>query len=444
MSSWYVGDLVVGGLIARQLFVLRGVLRSIRFLRHISTSRTASQDAVTPTFYIVIPVLREAASLREAIEHFDRIRAGHQSKLIVVTTAREAEEAVRHGGAADTVTVADELARERGFCHLHYPDPKGLKADQINFAVDYCAEAVVADGAADPSFVVIYDVDSRPPIDSLVHFEIAIANNPKVSVFHQSSRFELRARAKPAARAVVERLRFAIADSGALRANRFVLAYEIPRLLNRVNPTMSWWHRLLSSVYAHVTGHGLCVRLTLLKALPLPARSPLEDMHYSFILGSRDEAMLPIASLDCAEVPESPITQFHQMTRWVFGPARFRRYLGDPATRQGWRTYFRASSAAAITGEWLSCAVLPLVLPLVFVVGDSAERMMVAMLAAIYAAQLVITEHALRGVGGTSDAVMRIAMYPVTLLMFGIAGIAGVGRLLRGGTASGKTERGTG
>ena len=52
-------------------------------------------------------------------------------------------------------------------------------------------------------------------------------------------------------------------------------------------------------VYAHVTGHGLCVRLSLLEQLPFPARSPLEDMHYSFILGSRGLPMVPVPSLDC-------------------------------------------------------------------------------------------------------------------------------------------------
>jgi hypothetical protein len=36
-----------------------------------------------------------------------------------------------------------------------------------------------------------------------------------------------------------------------------------------------------------VTGHGLCVRLSLLERLPFPARSPLEDMHYSFTLCSQ-------------------------------------------------------------------------------------------------------------------------------------------------------------
>ncbi len=76
----------------------------------------------------------------------------------------------------------------------------------------------------------------------------------------------------------------AVCGAGALRANRFVLGYEIPRLLNRSAQVSAVRRALCSGVYAHVTGHGLCVRLSLLQKLPFPARSPLEDMHYSFIL----------------------------------------------------------------------------------------------------------------------------------------------------------------
>jgi Glycosyl transferase family group 2 len=70
-----------------------------------------------------------------------------------------------------------------------------------------------------------------------------------------------------------------------------------------------------------VTGHGLCVRLSLLLRLPFPHRSPLEDMHYSFRLGSHGLAMVPVASLDRAEVPGSVRAQVGQAARWFFGPA---------------------------------------------------------------------------------------------------------------------------
>jgi hypothetical protein len=79
--------------------------------------------------------------------------------------------------------------------------------------------------------------------------------------------------------------------------------------------------------------------------LPFPARSPLEDMHYSFILGSRGLPMIAVPSLDSAEVPDSVTAQLQQAARWFFGPARFARYLKDPATLRGWRARAMAASA---------------------------------------------------------------------------------------------------
>lgn len=79
-------------------------------------------------------------------------------------------------------------------------------------------------------------------------------------------------------------------------------------------------------MYAHVTSHGLCVRLPLLEKLPFLPHSPLEDMHYSFILGSRSLPMVAVPSLDSAEVPGTMTAQVQQAARWFFGRP------GSPAT----------------------------------------------------------------------------------------------------------------
>ena len=96
--------------------------------------------------------------------------------------------------------------------------------------------------------------------------------------------------------------------------------------------------------------------MSLLIDLPFPARSPLEDTHYSFYLGSRDFPMIAVPSLDRAEVPGTVREQIRQAARWFFGPARFMRYLRDPATRQGVRATIMALSALGSAVEWLGCA----------------------------------------------------------------------------------------
>ncbi len=155
---------------------------------------------------------------------------GHAAQLVVVTTEREAAEESLAEGAVTTVKIVGDLAAGGKLLHLHYPDPQGIKADQVNFAADYCS-TLLGDVAASNAFVVVYDADSRPPLDALARFEHAIATHSEASVFHQSSTFELRAAGHT--RHGLAGLGRLVCDGGALRANRFVTGFEIPRLLNR-------------------------------------------------------------------------------------------------------------------------------------------------------------------------------------------------------------------
>ena len=45
-----------------------------------------------------------------------------------------------------------------------------------------------------------------------------------------------------------------------------------------------------------------------------------------------------------------------QASRWFYGPGRFYRYLRDPVTVSGWRARLLATSAFAISVEWLADA----------------------------------------------------------------------------------------
>jgi len=432
----------IGALIIRQVAVLLGILRSRRFLQDSVVSKhVPEQVGDTPVFYVVIPVLREAEGLRRAIDHFEALIEAHTAEIIIVTTAREAAEAAHHPNAGDSVAVAKDLTNSGRAAHLHYPDPQGLKADQLNFAVASCLSSLSVGAKAERTFLVIYDADSRPPLDSLEQFTMAIAQNPESSVFHQSSRFELREERRRANSSVIKWLLRTICDSGALRANRFVLGFEIPRLLNRSMLASAFKRWMYSYIYVHVTGHGLCIRLSLLQELPFPERSPLEDMHYSFLLGSRNSPMVPISSLDSADVPESVRIQFEQLIRWFLGPARFRRYLADQATQRGWRARLLAMSAAGIAVGWMSCSILPIFLMVLLWSGSIVIRALVLVLIVTYALQLFVVD---RSIGSDVSLVRRAArliISPVTCTLFGVAGLVGLGFLVLGKSAAGKTER---
>ena len=426
--------------VARQAFVLSGIVRSGRFLRQETNPQPASaHSGAAVRFFIVVPVLREAAILPAAVAHFQSLACGHEATVVIVTTAREAAEAHRHPAAGDTVAAARELARDGKCVHLHYPDPLGLKADQLNYAAANCA-AMLPDGVpSSQAFLACYDADSRPPLDSLARFTRAIEGHPGADVFHQSSRFE--SRQQPAA-GPLRRARAAVCDAGALRANRFVLGFELPRLLNRSGQVSALKRALCSGVYAHVTSHGLCVRLSLLERLPFPARSPLEDMHYSFILCSRGLPMVPVPSLDSAEVPGSVTAQVQQAARWFFGPARFARYLKDPAARAGWPATVMAASAAGSAAEWAGCAVVPAVVCVLIAAGTPPVRVTAGCYAALCAVQVVLTEAWLGAPGPPGARLARVAAFPLALGVHGTGGVLGWARLLGGASGAGKTERG--
>lgn len=438
---------LMAGVLVRQLVVLAAVARSARFLHQPPATQQpvlsgAYARAVEPVFFVVLPVLREATVIADAVAHFETVVRGHDAQIIVVTTAREQAQADHHAGA-DTIAVVEQLAGTGKVVHLHYPDPDGLKGDQLNFAAHYCADTLLGDVPAERAFVVCYDADSRPPPDCLDHFAHA-ATNPntrRASVFHQSSRFELRAHdaaTRPSARDLWPQW---VGEGAALRANRFVLGFEIPRLLNRSTAASRFKRWLCSYVYAHVTGHGLCVRLSLLQQLPFPARSPLEDMHYSFYLGSRNLPVVAVPSLDRAEVPASIHAQIGQAARWFFGPARFRRYMRDPATQLGWRARFMAASAFGSALEWLGCALIPASTVVLLAVGPEPLRWTAAALIVTYGAQLLHTDTAIGAPARWPTRLTRLFACPVAATLFGVGGFIGLTRLLTGGSGAGKTER---
>lgn len=244
---------VVTAGVIRQAFVLSGIVRSTRFLRRAQDARPLpAGDAAVPRFFIVVPVLREAAILPETVAHFQALACEHTATVVIVTTAREAADAPRQCAPGDTITAARELARDGKCVHLHYGNPLGLKADQLNYAATCCSAMLGDDVPSSQAFLVCYDADSRPPLDSPARFGRAIAGHPGADVFHQSSRFESRQR--PTA-GPLRRIRAAVCDAGALRANRFVLGFELPRLLYRSDRASAIKRALCSGRGRATMGH---------------------------------------------------------------------------------------------------------------------------------------------------------------------------------------------
>ena len=80
-------SLIIAAVVAdgalRQVFVLSAIVRSGQFLRQRQDIRPPSPagERLAPRFFIVVPVLREAALLRETVAHFRTLACGQAATV---------------------------------------------------------------------------------------------------------------------------------------------------------------------------------------------------------------------------------------------------------------------------------------------------------------------------------------------------------------------------
>ncbi|MBN3743928.1 glycosyltransferase [Burkholderia sp. Se-20373] len=415
-------------LIIRNCYLLRAIFRSWGFLSSATdTSRLRSETS--RKFLVLIPMLRETSNIESAVDHFNAFTQLADVQVVVITTERE-RVGIAVTSNTDTITMAARLASAGRCLHIHYPHQYGLKGDQLNYALAHLA-GQIRDTQLQHTFGLIYDADSRPRTDTLEAFNTAIDHHPDANIFHQSSIFQVRHRPRS-----MSNFSTLLAGAGALRANRFVLAHELRKLLNRIRDCSHARH-----TYTHVTGHGLCARLSFLLHHPFPARTPIEDMEFSFELCVRGEPMIPVKSLDNAEVPLDPKEEFRQLSRWFAGPGRFLSYFRRYGHQSPLGAFQLSASAALISLEWLSCAFIAPFIIWAWLACDSvAVKFLVATYCGIVLMQLFTVRFFLNKMEvGTSFA--HIAFYPISCMLFGLAGIFGALRIAADAIDNGKTER---
>jgi hypothetical protein len=373
---------------------------SLRWLREASAHdpEPASTGRGRPYFVLVLPMLREQALIGEAVSYFARMAAGYgPARVVVVTTAREQAErdrafarlpdlaaalaagtpaeplirdfrgvlpaarltdlarTCRGRGATDcaatvravfeaqptTVQLAADLARGHpSVRQVHYPDPQGTMADQVNHAARVEFDRLRAAGT-DMTWVYLaqYTADSRPEPDTL-----AVAAR-RISDLHQATGHPPRV-LQQSALFLANLPTFPRGPAGwyltgaALLQSRWSLAREIPtwrhhrptpRSRQRARPG---WPR-----YAHCTGHGLFLHgETFLRWGGLPTRTMNEDLALGFLLSAADVPIDPIPAVEWADSPTTPIEVIRQKRQWFWS------YVDYP-------TLLRLAAAESLPGE---------------------------------------------------------------------------------------------
>jgi hypothetical protein len=380
----------------------------VRVARYLDAPAPHSDGGTHIGCAVVLPLLDEETTIPSAVAHFRTLLRPGRDRLLLVTSEREAG-----GRASRTAQAAAGWADGEVIIHLHAPDPAGLKGDQVNVAAGFLAD-LVPRGGHGRQLVVIYDADSRPTPTSLREFAATAALEPSTSVFHQSAVFRPRARVAP-------RLTRALAEGAALRANRYVVSYEIPRLLSRSSSAGALQSRAARWTFGHVTGHGLGLRLNWLLARPLPSRTPMEDLVYSFGLAVDRVPVRALRSLDCSDVPVSPAEQHRQSERWFRGPAsvlspcRTAGHSDEPCTAV-------KVSALLICLEWLSCAVAPPILLWAARAPEPTMRRLARAFMLLVLAEAASAEIILAPRRPLAGRIAAVAMFVPASVAFGAAG----------------------
>ena len=218
----------------------------------------------------------------------------------------------------DTPSTADMIAdylnknnlTNKNISQIHYPDPDGVMAHQLNFA---CKQL---EKTHDPkkTYVICYNADSVINRDALNVFYDKISRGEKVIMqsslfFDNYNDFDLSYRG-------------CILRCIALAQSRWTLIHEMSRI-------RAQYCQGLRSVYesAHVVGHGTCVRLdTLFSVGGFPEIFTNEDLPLGYFLALSGERICPVALLENSQSPTTIASVITQYTTWFYGAMDYFKY----------------------------------------------------------------------------------------------------------------------
>lgn len=307
----------------KELITIFEIHTSLNFYKNHKLNQRGNCPTCVPII-VVIPVLREQNIIEDTVRYFNSLNYP-TLKLVIVTTEKEFSSPIVDNSYT-TIDIVKKLISQYNLHWIHYPFTDGMKADQVNYAVSQFQDLFPEYNVTN-SFIALYDADSRPHIETFNELCRLVMHYPENNVFQQSSIFYKNFNQIGDEN---DYLAGSFLQAQALRATRFVFAYELPRIVNQLayyNRKHSWRSVVGSFTYAHCVGHGLFLRASFAQSIPFPPNVVLEDMFYGFILNYLREPIIPVPVLTNCEIPSSIKQMFIQNSRWFLGPSRCLLYL---------------------------------------------------------------------------------------------------------------------
>lgn len=133
--------------------------------------------------YVLLPALKEQKIVKETIDWFSNIKYKGKIKYVIITTEKEEEEYRKKGlEELTTNSMINEylkIKKDKRFMHLHYPEIKGNKSSQMNYAVNILSKNIKD---KKNTYISVFDFDSQPNLDVFEQLNkvAAYKNNPQV------------------------------------------------------------------------------------------------------------------------------------------------------------------------------------------------------------------------------------------------------------------------
>lgn len=133
--------------------------------------------------YVLLPALKEQKIVKETIDWFSNIKYKGKIKYVIITTEKEEEEYRKKGlEELTTNSMVNEylkIKKDKRFMHLHYPEIKGNKSSQMNYAVNILSKNIKD---KNNTYISVFDFDSQPNLDVFEQLNkvAAYKNNPQV------------------------------------------------------------------------------------------------------------------------------------------------------------------------------------------------------------------------------------------------------------------------
>lgn len=285
--------------------------------------------------HLLIPVYEEAAVIKSSVEHFGKFVQYLGVQVYYITTEKE-------GINGATVAVLRELSKFYSFTWLHYPQKEGIKADQLNWAMQQIL-AEESDEDDRLTYFGIYDVDSRPEpmaIEAVLYGEEAIYQQPSIYLenYTRIDTFQ---------------------KVGALLQTKWELCRNIPVFLENYQQYHQK-HNICS--LPTCTGHGLFIRSDIFHKWGLFDTKVLtEDLELGYRLAFHRVPITLLKAVDFTGYAPTYLATISQTSRWFSGEIHLFPYYLKQASKSILMTLL-VLKRYYLTSKWAFGA------PLIFVV----------------------------------------------------------------------------